>query len=108
MLTPLSAEAIVLPFYRLALTVNDTTTPAAVLSEVLADDFVSITSQQTKDRAALIGQLTAFWRLIPDLRWEVRDVVAAGTCWDRVAECPAIRCWSAEVNMPRLLSAAAA
>ena len=77
-LTMAEAESIVLPFYREALTVNTQTTPAAVLSRVLHPDFVSMSSQGNKSREALIGQLTAFWRLIPDLTWEPQDVLLSG------------------------------
>jgi len=69
---------IVLPFYREALTVNARTTPAEVLGRVLADDFESLNSQGSKGRAALIGQLEAFWKLIPDLAWAPLDVIADG------------------------------
>jgi predicted ester cyclase len=71
-------ESTVLPFYRLALTVNPDTTPTDVLGRILADDFESISAQGVKTRTALSGQIEAFWRLIPDLRWEVQDVVASG------------------------------
>jgi steroid delta-isomerase-like uncharacterized protein len=69
-------KAIVLPFYQKALTVNQETTSTAVLEEILAPDFVSANSQETKPRAALIKQVEHFWRLIPDLRWEPKDVLA--------------------------------
>lgn len=77
-LTMAEAESIVLPFYREALTVNEQTTPAEVLGRVLHPEFVSMSSQGNKSREALIGQLTGFWKLIPDLRWEPQDVLVAG------------------------------
>ena len=69
------AHATVSPFYRRALTVNAETTPAAVLEKILADNFQSINSQETKGKAALIRQVGFFWQLIPDLVWEPKDLV---------------------------------
>lgn len=77
-MNPAAIESVVLPFYRLGLTVNATTTPTEVLGRVLAEDFRSVSSQGEKGRAALIGQLEGFWRLIPDLCFEVQDVVSSG------------------------------
>jgi predicted ester cyclase/heme-degrading monooxygenase HmoA len=71
-------KAVVLPFYEDALTVNQKTTSTAVLERILAPGFQSINSQETKPKAALIKQVEFFWKLIPDLRWQPRDVVAAG------------------------------
>ncbi|MDX2191000.1 MAG: hypothetical protein SFY32_14160 [Bacteroidota bacterium] len=56
-------------FYRKALTVNTETTPAAVLSPILADNFVSKGSVESKTKEQLIGQVGFFWKLIPDLTW---------------------------------------
>lgn len=69
------AQAIVAPFYRQALTVNTETTSTPVLEKILADEFQSINSQETKPKAALIKQVEAFWKLIPDLKWEPKDMV---------------------------------
>ena len=68
-------HAIVAPFYRQALTVNTDTTPAAVLDKILAESFQSINSQEVKDKATLIKQVGFFWQLIPDLVWELQDLV---------------------------------
>lgn len=68
-------QNIVAPFYKQALTVNTATTPAAVLERILADKFQSINSQEAKDKATLIGQVTFFWKLIPDLVWAPKDLV---------------------------------
>jgi predicted ester cyclase len=67
-------QTIVTPFYKQALTVNTATTPAAVLEQILADNFQSINSQGTKDKATLIQQVAGFWKLIPDLVWEPQDL----------------------------------
>ncbi len=65
-------------FYRKALTVNTETTPTAVLTEVLADDFLSSGSVESKGKTALIGQVEFFWKLIPDLEWEPQDIINEG------------------------------
>lgn len=68
-------QAIVAPFYKQALTVNTATTPTAVLEKILAPGFQSINSQVTKDKATLMQQVAGFWKLIPDLVWEPKDLV---------------------------------
>jgi predicted ester cyclase len=65
-------------FYKKALTVNTETTPTSVLSEVLADDFISYGSVESKGKLALIGQVEFFWKLIPDLKWEPQDIANDG------------------------------
>lgn len=73
-----SFHEVLTPFYRQALTVNTETTPAEVLGKVLADDFQSINSQETKDKATLIKQMTFIWQLVPDLKWEPKDKIVEG------------------------------
>lgn len=73
-----AALEIVTPFYTQALTVNAKTTSTAVLQKILADDFQSINSQETKTKAMLIGQIEFFWKLVPDLKWEPKDYVVEG------------------------------
>jgi len=65
-------------FYKKALTVNTETTPTAVLSEILADDFISKGSVDSKVKPALMGQVEFFWKLIPDLKWEPQDIAVDG------------------------------
>lgn len=65
-------------FYKKALTVNTETTPTAVLSEVLDNDFISYGSVESKGKSALIGQVEFFWKLIPDLKWEPQDIANDG------------------------------
>ena len=65
-------------FYKKALTVNTETTPTAVLTEVLADDFLSSGSVESKGKPQLIGQVEFFWKLIPDLKWEHQDIANDG------------------------------
>ncbi|MBK8212253.1 MAG: ester cyclase [Myxococcales bacterium] len=72
-------KSTVLPFYSEALTVRDGGSPATVLDRLLADDFESKNGQETKSKAVLAKQLEAFWKIIPDLRWEPKDVLVDGT-----------------------------
>jgi len=65
-------------FYNKALAVNSDTTPAAVLSDILADNFESKGSIENKSKAQLIGQLGFFWKLIPDLKWEPQEILNEG------------------------------
>lgn len=67
-----------LAFYRKALTVNSDANPAAVLSDILADNFVSNGSVDSKTKEQLIGQVGFFWKLIPDLKWEPQDIIEDG------------------------------
>ncbi len=68
----------ILDFYRKALTVNTETTPQEVLTPLLAEDFVSYGSVDSKGKAQLIGQLGFFWTLIPDLNWDPKEVLISG------------------------------
>ncbi len=72
------AQAIVMSFYKQALTVNAETTSTAVLEKILADDFQSLNGEETKPKAVLLKQVEGFWKLIPDLKWEPQDVVVGG------------------------------
>ncbi len=65
-------------FYKKALTVNSDTVPTSVLAEVLADDFISYGSVESKGKPALIAQVEFFWKLIPDLKWEPQDIANDG------------------------------
>ena len=67
-----------LAFYEKALTVNTETRPESVLAEILADDFVSNGSVESKNKEQLTGQLGFFWKLIPDLKWAPQDIVNEG------------------------------
>ncbi len=71
-------KAAITAFYKKALTVNLETTPTKVLSEVLADDFLSSGSVESKGKAQLISQVEFFWKLIPDLKWEPQDMAVDG------------------------------
>ena len=71
-------QEVLITFYNKALTVNTETSPKVVLSEVLADDFISYGSVDSKGKPALMGQVDFFWKLIPDLKWEPQDIINEG------------------------------
>lgn len=64
-------------FYQHALTVTEGTTPTEVIDAAVADGFRSINIEGTEDEAALAGQLEYFWTLIPDLRWDIQEVIVS-------------------------------
>jgi len=65
-------------FYNDCLTVNEKTNTNEVLENLLADDFQSINAKETKGKAQLIGQVAGFWKLMPDMKWEIKDMVQEG------------------------------
>ncbi|MEP6647664.1 MAG: ester cyclase [Saprospiraceae bacterium] len=71
-------KAALTAFYRKALTVNGETTPTAVLTEILSENFLSSGSTESKGKSALIGQVEFFWKLIPDLKWEPQEMINEG------------------------------
>ena len=76
---PLSnLKQIVLPFYTKCLTVNRGTNVAQLMGNLLADNFQSIGSTETEGKADLIQQVQGFWKLIPDLKWEVQEMLQDG------------------------------
>jgi steroid delta-isomerase-like uncharacterized protein len=74
-----SLKEIVRPLYTDCLTVNDRADPALVMSRILADEFQSIGSADTKGKGQLIGQVQYFWKLIPDLVWHVEEMIQDGS-----------------------------
>ena len=65
-------------FYRKCLTVNPDTSTNEVLKQILADNFVSNGSVESKTKDQLMGQIAFFWKLIPDLKWEPQDMISEG------------------------------
>ena len=66
-------KEVVKPFYTKCLTVNEGTNTAEVMGKLLADNFQSLSSAETKGKAQLTGQVQHFWKLIPDLKWEIQE-----------------------------------
>src|SRR5262249_8461732 len=71
-------KEIVRPLYTDCLTVNTHAEVATVMNRLLADDFQSISSAETKGKAQFIGQVQFFWKLIPDLKWEIQEMLQDG------------------------------
>jgi predicted ester cyclase len=68
-------KEIVRPFYEQCLTVNGQADVAQIMGELLAEDFQSINVAETKGKAQLIGQVQGFWKLIPNLKWEIQEML---------------------------------
>jgi predicted ester cyclase len=51
---------------------------AAILNRLLADNFQSVDTTETKGKAQLTGQIQFFWKLIPDLKWEIQEMLQDG------------------------------
>ena len=71
-------KEVVRPFYEECLTVNGRTDAAVVMNRLLTDDFQSINAAESKGRAQLIGQVQFFWKLIPDLKWDIQEMFQDG------------------------------
>lgn len=69
---------LVLPLYTDCFTVNRRADASAIMNRLLAEGFRSIGSKETKGKAQLIGQVQFFWKLIPDLKWEVQEMLQHG------------------------------
>ena len=71
-------KEIVRPFYEKCLTVNTGTDVAALMNSILADDFQSMGGMDMKGKAALMGQIQYFWKMVPDLKWEIQEMLQDG------------------------------
>lgn len=72
-----AARALVAPFYD-ALNQPATKDVRALVESVVHPEWRSFAGEGlSKDREAFIGQVMGFGKLIPDLAWEIKEVVAA-------------------------------
>ena len=71
-------KEIVAPFYTECLTVNPGTNVVEAMGKILANGFQSRGSADTKSKAQLVGQIQFFWKLVPDLKWEIQDMLQDG------------------------------
>lgn len=71
-------KEIVAPFYNECLTVNTKVNLQERLAQLLADDFQSINAAGTKDKATLSKQIEGFWKLMPNLKWEIQEMIQEG------------------------------
>lgn len=73
-----SLKNVIVPFYTKCLTVNAETDVAAMMDRILAGNFESKGSADTKSKEQLIGQVQYFWKLVPDLKWEIQETLEDG------------------------------
>ncbi len=71
-------KEIVRTFYTKCLTVNPETNVAEAMGKILADNFQSKGSADVKTKEQLIGQIQFFWKLVPDLKWEIQEMIQEG------------------------------
>ena len=67
-------KELVRPLYTDGFSVKRNADPSVVMNRLLGDNFQSVGSLDTKGKDELIGQIQFFWRLVPDLKWEVQDM----------------------------------
>ena len=68
-------KEIVAVFYDKCLTVNSETSLPIELGKLLADDFKSLNAKETKDKASLSAQIGGFWKMMPDMQWEIQEMI---------------------------------
>jgi hypothetical protein len=73
-----NSRTAVLDFYEKCLTVNAHTNVAETMGKILADNFVSYGSVDSKTKEQLIGQIGFFWSLVPDLVWSPEEIIQDG------------------------------
>jgi predicted ester cyclase len=71
-------QLMVKSFYEKVLTVNSKFLPEKVLGDILANNFQSIDINVVKDKKTMISQMQGLWKVIPDLKWEVQEVLQDG------------------------------
>jgi predicted ester cyclase len=65
------------PLYRDCLTANELHTPAEVIDRICHDEYLSF-GPQNKSKATLAAHIQQLWRVVPDLRWEVQQILVEG------------------------------
>lgn len=77
-LTQEQAHALLDPFYS-ALTQPGTKDTRALVESTLSPDWKSYSNETDyKGREAFIGMVSSFGKSIPDMRWEVKDMLVSG------------------------------
>jgi predicted ester cyclase len=77
-LTPEAARNLVEPFYSM-LTQPGTKDVRAIAEKFMAPEWKSYSDDSNfKGRDAFINQVMGFGKLIPDLKWDVREVLVSG------------------------------
>ena len=72
------AHEVLTTFYKKCLTLNSDTNLAQTMGMILADNFVSNGSLDSKTKDQLIAQIGFFWKLIPNLKWEPQEILNDG------------------------------
>lgn len=73
-----SNEKVVRAFYEMCLSVNAQTDLNVMLNTLLADDFQSLNAAGKKTKTELINQINGFWKLMPDMKWEIQELIQQG------------------------------
>lgn len=77
-LTLAQAHALLDPFYS-ALNQPSTKDTRALLEKTLAPEWKSYSSEtEFKGRDAFMGQVAGFGKVIPDLKWDVKEMLVSG------------------------------
>lgn len=71
-------RSVVEVFYSTCLTVNPNTDTNVVLHKLLAEDFKSKNAAGEKHKQALMGQIAFFWKIMPDMKWEIQETIEQG------------------------------
>jgi predicted ester cyclase len=71
------SRELVLSLYDKCFTVNSRSDPDQVADRLLHDDFIAF-GPPNKSKPEFIAQLQQFWKLVPDLRCEVQEMIAEG------------------------------
>ena len=72
------AKQIILPFYEM-LNQPATKNIQALAEQALTADWKSFSSEtEFKGREAFIGQAIGFGKLIPDLKWDIKEMLVSG------------------------------
>lgn len=74
----LNSKEVVRAFYEECLTVSEGINLTERLNQIFADDFQSRNAAGIKDKQTMIAQINGFWKIMPDMRWEIQDMVQEG------------------------------
>lgn len=73
-----NVKEIVRAFYEECLTVGGTPNLTERLNQLLSDNFESRNAAETKGKQTMVAQINGFWKIMPDMRWEIQDMVQEG------------------------------
>lgn len=73
-----NVKEIVRVFYEECLTVGGTPNLTERLNQLLSDNFESRNAAEIKGKQTMVAQINGFWKIMPDMRWEIQDMVQEG------------------------------